>query len=93
MSEGTLQEQVTARTMKDPIFRQALILNATDTLAREYDFHPSEQVTIRVLEEASNTFTLVLPAVEKARLELTDADLDAVSGGQSAGVSHPGPSH
>jgi hypothetical protein len=93
MSQSTVQEQVIARAMKDPAFRQALAGNPKDTLAREYDFHLSEHVTIRVLDEAPNTFTLVLPPVEHAVLELTDADLEAVSGGQSAGSSKPGPSH
>jgi hypothetical protein len=93
MSQGTIQEQVIARAMKDPAFRQALAGNPKDTLAREFDFHLPDHVAIRVLEEAPNTFTLVLPAKEQALLELTDADLEAVSGGQSAGPSLPGPSH
>ena len=91
MSEGTVQEQVIARAMKDPAFRQALLSNPRDILAREYHVYLAEEISIRVLEEPPNTFTLVLPAVEEALLELSDADLDAVSGGQSYGGSQPAP--
>lgn len=81
MSEGTIQEQVIARAMKDPIFRQALLGNPRAVLAAEYGFHLSENVTVRVLEEPPHTFTLILPAREEALLELTDAELEGVSGG------------
>src|SRR6185437_8010368 len=82
MSEGTMQEQVIARALKDPAFRQALLANPRAVLAEEYHVHLAEQVTLRVLEEPPNTFTLVLPAVEEALLELSDAELEGVSGGE-----------
>jgi hypothetical protein len=82
MSEGTLQERVVARAMKDPLFRQALLSNPRAVLEQEYHFHLAEEVTIRVLEEPPNTFTLVVPAREEALLELSDADLEDVNGGQ-----------
>jgi hypothetical protein len=91
MSEATVQEQVIARAMKDPAFRQALLSNPRVVLAREYHIHLSQEVSIRVLEEPPNTFTLVLPRGEEALLELSDADLDTVSGGQSYGGSQPAP--
>jgi hypothetical protein len=81
MSEGTIQEQVIARSMKDPAFRQELLNNPRVVLAREYNFHLPEHIAVRVLEEAPNTFTLVLPRGEKEVMELTDADLEAVIGG------------
>ena len=81
MSEETVQEQVIARAMKDPAFRQALLSNPRAVLEQEYHMHLAEEVTIRVLEEPPNTFTLVVPGAEEALLELTDADLEGVSGG------------
>jgi hypothetical protein len=81
MFEGTVQEQVIARALKDPVFRQALLSNPRAVLEQEYQIHLAEEVTIRVLEEPPNTFTLVVPAREEALLELSDADLEDVSGG------------
>ena len=83
MSEGTVQEQVIVRAMRDLAFRQALLSNPKGVLAREYHIHLPEYITVRVLEEAPHTFTLILPAKEDALLELTDADLEGVSGGQN----------
>ena len=81
MSKETVQEQIIARAMKDPAFRQALLDNPRAVLAAQYHVHLAEDVTIRVLEEPPNTFTLVIPAREEALLELSDAELEAVSGG------------
>jgi hypothetical protein len=82
MTQGTIQEYVIARAMKDPTFRQELLNNPRAVLAREYNVHFPEHVTIRVLEEPPHTFTLVLPTREEAMQELTDADLEAAIGGR-----------
>jgi hypothetical protein len=83
MTRETIQERVIARALKDPSFRQALLNDPRAVLAREYQVYLPEHLTVRVLEEAHNTFTLVLPAQEEAVMELTDADLQAASGGVS----------
>jgi hypothetical protein len=67
--------------MKDPAFRQAMLKNPRAALAHAFHVQLAEQMTIRVIEEAPNTFTLVLPAAVPALQELTDADLQAVTGG------------
>lgn len=81
MSEGIVQEQLMARAIKDAAFRQALLINPRVVLAEEYHVHIPENVTIRVIEEAPNTLTLVLPSTEAAVQELSDSDLEAVAGG------------
>jgi hypothetical protein len=88
MFEGTVQDQVIARALKDPAFRQELLSNPRAVLAREYHVHLADSVSIRVLEEPPNTFTLVLPAVEEALLELTDVDLEGVVGGLTCSWTH-----
>jgi hypothetical protein len=67
--------------MKDPAFRQALLGNPGAVLAEEYNFLLPEDVAVRVLEEPPQTFTLILPRGEEALLELSDAELEGVSGG------------
>src|SRR5262249_36055715 len=80
MTQKTIQEQVITRALKDPMFRQELLNNPRDVLAREYHVHLPEEVAVRVLEEAPNTLTLVLPRGEEAVVELTDAELLGASG-------------
>ena len=83
MPKGTIQEQVMTRAVKDPAFRQALLLNPHATLAQEYNIHIPEQVTIRIIEDTPDTISLVLPPQpqEASVQALSDADLEAVAGG------------
>src|SRR5215831_19058079 len=83
MTQGSIQEQVLARAMKDLTFRKELLNNPRAVLAREYQVHLPEHVTVLVLEEAPNSLTIVLPTKGEAILELTDTDLQAASGGGS----------
>jgi hypothetical protein len=80
MTQETTQEQIVVRAMKDRAFRYALLSNPRFVLEREYNVHLPENVAVHVLEEAPNSFTLVLPAREEAIVELTDADLQVVTG-------------
>lgn len=80
MTQEPMQEQVMARAMKDPSFRQELLSNPRAVLAREYHVHLPAHIAVRVLEEAPNTLTLVLPKGEEAMVELTDAELLGASG-------------
>jgi hypothetical protein len=86
--QETIQAQVSARAMKDASFRQALLSNPRAVLAREYQVHLPAHITVRVLEDTANTFTLVLSTREPVMMELTEADLQAVNGGggQPGGV-------
>ena len=84
MTDSMINQQVLARAIKDAAFRQALLSDPKAVLAKEYNIHLPENVTIRVLEETSSTLTLVLPPQETMTQELSDADLEAVAGGWSA---------
>ena len=81
MIQGTVQELVIARAVKDGAFRQELLSNPRAVLAQEYHVTIPEHIAVRVLEDAPNTLSLVLPAKEEAMQELSDADLEAVAGG------------
>jgi hypothetical protein len=87
MTQGTIQEKIIARALKDPSFRQALQNNPRAVLAEQYHVHLPEEVAVHVLEDAPNTFTLLLPAQAEVVLELTDAELLEISGGGGRGGS------
>ena len=79
---GTVQEQVLERALKDERFRQEVLTNPRAVLAREYNVHLPEAVSIRVVEDTANTLTIALPPRQESMQELSDAELEAVSGGQ-----------
>ena len=82
MSEGgTIQEQILERAVKDERFRQEVLTNPKAVLAQEYNVHVPETVSIQVIEETVETLTIVLPPKQEAMQELSDAELEAVSGG------------
>ncbi len=79
---GTVQEQVLERAVKDEGFRQEVLNNPRAVLAREYNVHIPETISIRVVEDTANTLTIALPPKQESMQELSDAELEAVSGGQ-----------
>ncbi len=80
MTNININQQVLARASKDAAFRQALLSNPKAALAREFNIHFPDSVTVRALEDTSATFTLVLPPQEAGMFELSDAELEAVAG-------------
>lgn len=78
----TVQEQILERAVKDEDFRQEVLTNPRAVLAREYNVHIPETVNIRVVEDTSNTLTIAVPPKQESMQELSDAELEAVSGGQ-----------
>ena len=79
---GTVQEQVLERAVKDESFRQEVLNNPRAVLAREYNVHIPATVSIRVVEDTADTLTIALPPKQESMQELSDAELEAVSGGQ-----------
>ena len=82
MTDQTLHQQVVARAIKDAAFRQALVSDPKGVLAREFNVQVADSVTIRVVEDTPALHTIVLPAQETATQELSDAELEAIAGGQ-----------
>lgn len=81
MTRGTIQEQIMIRAIKDSAFRQELLSNPRAVLARDYQIQIPESVSIRVIEDTEETFTLALPPSQVSLQELSDAELGAVAGG------------
>jgi hypothetical protein len=72
---------VLERVAKDERFRNALLTNPRAVLGREYHLHVPETVSILVIEDTAQTLTITLPPKREAMQELTDAELEGISGG------------
>lgn len=80
-----LEQRLIEKAMKDELFRERLLSNPKETIEQEVGFTIPATLHIRVLEEDANTFYLVLPPVgsPESSDELTEYELEAVSGGQA----------
>ena len=86
-----LEAQLIDRALQDETFRQELVRDPKAVFARELGIALPEHIQVQVLEESPTTVYLVLPQrVPGAGAELSDADLEAVAGGWSAGTAECG---
>ena len=80
------REQIEAHLLKrageDPAFRQTLLSNPRQALQQEVGLRIPENFELKVVEETSNSLYLVLPA---DHAELSDLELESMSGGQIHG--------
>jgi hypothetical protein len=84
MSQTTTARQeieaaLIAKALAEPAFRQALLSDAKAAIEKEFGVALPAGIDLKVMEETVRTNYLVLPAVVDG--ELTDSDLEAVTGG------------
>lgn len=75
------ESELIAKVWKDEAFKQELISNSKAVYARELGQQLPENLTIRVMEETSDTIYLALPTSPQVSEELSDEALEAVAGG------------
>ena len=82
-----LQEQLIAKAMKDENFRKLLLENPRAAIENETGIKIPNTVNLKVVEEDTATFYLVLPPVINPETddELSEAELEMVSGGYEPG--------
>lgn len=78
------EAQLIARAQQDPAFRQELIADPKAVFARELGVTLPDSIRIEVLEETPAQVYLILPrAVAQPGTQLSEAELEGVSGGWS----------
>ncbi|GAB3805384.1 hypothetical protein GCM10028798_27140 [Humibacter antri] len=75
---NTVFAQVIAHSWGDPDYRAKLLADPTGTLADDAGFQVPEGKRVVIVEDTDDVIHLVLPA---RPTELSDEDLDTVSGG------------
>jgi hypothetical protein len=82
-TRAEIERRLIQRSMEDEDFRQKLLDEPKAAVEQELGTQLPEGIEVRVLEESADTIYLVLPPATKQGDELSDQQLDAVSGGGS----------
>jgi len=82
-----IEEKLIAKATKDETFRANLLSSPKETLETELGISIPDAINVKVLEEDKNSFYLVLPPIinPETEDELTEAELEMVSGGWGEG--------
>ena len=87
VAPGDLEQQIIARALKDPQFRDALIAHPRGAL-ESMGVQLPEGIQVKVLQQEPNTLYLVVPrrpAALDTEAELTEAELGYLVGGGTTG--------
>jgi hypothetical protein len=77
-----LERRIVERSLEDDSFRQRLLEDPKTSVEEELGTQLPESVQVRAVEESAQTIYLVLPpATQQEGDELSDLELEAVSGG------------
>jgi hypothetical protein len=85
MSEASgrqeMERRLIEKSLEDESFRQRLIEDPKGTVEEELGTRLPEEVRVVTVEETQDTIYLVLPSTPIAGTELSDQQLESVSGG------------
>jgi hypothetical protein len=80
-TRGQLWDKIVEQAQKNPKYYQQLMADPRSLMEKQLGTSIPKSVNIKVLEEANDTYYIVLPAQAKEGAELSDADLEKVAGG------------
>ena len=85
-SRAEMERKLIERSLQDEEFRQRLLADPKGTIEHDLGARLPESIEVRVVEESADTIYLVLPSDSPTAQggELSDQELDAVSGGGSS---------
>lgn len=82
-TRAELEQEIISRARQDPAFRQALLADPKQALARHFSIALAAGISLQVHEEDRTHLHLVLPAAD----DLAEGDLDRIAGGGADGGS------
>jgi hypothetical protein len=80
-TRGQLWDKIVEQAQKNPKYLQQLMSDPRGLMEKQLGQSIPSSVNIKVLQEANDTYYIVLPASAKEGAELSDADLEKVAGG------------
>jgi hypothetical protein len=80
-TRGQLWDKVVEQAQKNPKYYEQLMADPRGLMEKQLGTPIPKSVNIKVLEEAPDTYYIVLPAFAKEGEELSDSDLEKVAGG------------
>jgi hypothetical protein len=85
-SRTEVERRLMKRSLEDESFRQSLLADPKGTMEQELGSRLPESVEVRAVEETPEIIYLVLPSASRVGQggELSDQELEDVSGGKSA---------
>jgi Nitrile hydratase, alpha chain len=85
-NRAEMERRLMKRSLEDEEFRQSLIADPKGTMEQELGSRLPDSIEVRVVEETPEIIYLVLPSASRVGQggELSDRELEDVSGGKSA---------
>lgn len=80
-TRGQLLDKIAEQAQKNPKYLAALKSDPRSLMEKQLGTSIPKSVNIKVLEETSDTYYIVLPATASEGAELSDSDLEKVAGG------------
>jgi hypothetical protein len=80
-TRGQLWDKIVEQAEKNPKYKQQLMADPRGLMEKQLGTSIPKNVNIKVLQEANDTYYIVLPATAADGAELSDSDLEKVAGG------------
>ena len=88
MTRGEMQDLLTGFATRNPDYRAALLRNPKGVIEAQFQLELPHSLEIEVQEETVDRLYVVLPHILEEGAELSDADLEAVAGGNVVKSDH-----